>query len=278
MPTREEILSFTRAASELEQPFEVDRLAELEGVLDWSAGRVLATFARAETFGLFHADEVLDELGRSVVVVELSDAGSQFLTEPSRFPDSVLGFMGQTVFDLHARSALVRAGREFAQEYQEQLGSGRGAEYVKGLLPEGFAVVADEQMAAALFGSLTALLARLSSNEPAACIAEEIVAVTLLERASDALASDKQAGVISEQESWNALEELGGIWMLFGDDDVLELFGMREPADAAIELRRSLEERESRIDKRVEAWFDVMQGAVPTGLLREQKNPVGPPK
>jgi hypothetical protein len=50
-------------------------------------------------------------------------------------------------------------------------------------VPEAFAPAITERIAIDLFAASVALMARLSDNEPAGCVAEEVVAVVAMEEA-----------------------------------------------------------------------------------------------
>jgi hypothetical protein len=77
-------------------------------------------------------------------------------------------------------------------------------------------------------------MARLSEGAPAGCLAEEILAVTLMEEAEGWLESRSDEGMLTAEEEATATAELRGLFELFEDDDVLDMFDMHEPADAAM--------------------------------------------
>jgi hypothetical protein len=62
----------------------------------------------------------------------------------------------------------------------------------------------------------------------------------------------------------------GGLFELFEDDDVLDLFDMAEPADAAMAGHDPINRQLGVVDQRLEAWFDPFGSAAPTGYLRER--------
>lgn len=72
------------------------------------------------------------------------------------------------------------------------------------------------------------------------------------------------------QESVSALELVGaddasiaatrGLYEICEDDDVLDLFAMREPADAALALESSVNQMMGKADMRIEHWFDLFYG------------------
>jgi hypothetical protein len=68
----------------------------------------------------------------------------------------------------------------------------------------------------------------------------------------------------------SATEALRGLFELFEDDDVLELFAMREPADAAVAGESARNRQLGTVDQRIEAWFEPFAWAAPTGYLRER--------
>jgi hypothetical protein len=60
---------------------------------------------------------------------------------------------------------------------------------------------------------------------------------------------------------------LKGIFELFEDDDVLDLFEMSEPSDAAVAGRDPLKRELGVVDQRIEAWFEPFGWAMPTGYI-----------
>jgi hypothetical protein len=66
-----------------------------------------------------------------------------------------------------------------------------------------------------------------------------------------------------------AVAELHGLLELFQDDDVLDMFDMREPSDAAASRFTFKAQQMGIADQTVEHWFDPFGWTAPTGYLRE---------
>jgi hypothetical protein len=66
-----------------------------------------------------------------------------------------------------------------------------------------------------------------------------------------------------------ASDELRGLFELFQDDDVLGMFDMREPADAAVVGRSPINVHLGVVDQRIDAWFQPFGWTIPTGYLSE---------
>ena len=60
-----------------------------------------------------------------------------------------------------------------------------------------------------------------------------------------------------------------GLFDLFQDDDVDELFEMSEPADAALAGHTPLYRQLGVVDQRIEAWFTPFDWTTPTGYLHD---------
>lgn len=113
----------------------------------------------------------------------LRDAGRQYLARQGEVPREVLRFLPHEVDDLNAREALLVAGTVLVDEFRDHVLQGRGIEYAEGLVPPAFEQAVTERLALDLFAAAVALLARLSDGRPAGCVAEEILAVGLIEGA-----------------------------------------------------------------------------------------------
>jgi hypothetical protein len=72
-------------------------------------------------------------------------------------------------------------------------------------------------------------MARLSNGAPAGCLAEDIIAVGLIEEARVWLELRREEGRLDKDQERAASEELRGLFELFEDDDVLNMFDMAEP-------------------------------------------------
>lgn len=114
----------------------------------------------------------------------LPNAGRQLLARDGRVPHWELRFLAKTIDDLWARKALLHAGTILVDEFRDQILSGDGPQYVADLLvPRAFASAVDERLTLDLYAASVALLARLSSDQPAGCVAEEILAVAVMDQA-----------------------------------------------------------------------------------------------
>lgn len=100
------------------------------------------------------------------------------------------------------------------------------------------------------------------------CVAEEILAVGLIEGAKSQLEIRADRGELTETEATAAATAAtSGLFELFEDDDVLYLFDMREPADAAIAGQSSVNREAGIADQRLESWFEPFTWTIPTGYL-----------
>jgi hypothetical protein len=77
------------------------------------------------------------------------------------------------------------------------------------------------------------------------------------------------AGELDAVDARAATAELRSLFELFEDDDVLELFEMKEPADAALAFRSPISRQLGIADQRIEAWFTPFGGFPTTGHLSE---------
>jgi hypothetical protein len=128
----------------------------------------------------------------------------------------------------------------------------------------------DEQLALNLLAAAVALMARLSCGDAAGCLAEEIIAVALLNEAEVWLEMQVDKGELEREDAQAAAGRLHGIFELFEDDDVLDLFRMEEPADAAVAGHSWINQQAGVVDQRVEAWFQPFGGVTATGYLDER--------
>jgi hypothetical protein len=145
------------------------------------------------------------------------------------------------------------------------------AGYAQELVPPAFVTVVDDRLAVDLFAAAVALMARLSDGAPAGCVAEEVVAVEVIEQARFWLESQREEGRITESEESDAGDELRELFELFEDDDVLNLFRMAEPADAALAGHDRINRQLGVVDQRVESWFTPFGGTAPTGYLHDRQ-------
>jgi hypothetical protein len=121
-----------------------------------------------------------------------------------------------------------------------------------------------------LFAASVALMTRLSDGAPAGCVAEEVIAVALIEEARVSLEMRREQAELDEAGGRAASAELRGLFELFEDDDVLNMFEMAEPADAALAGHDPIHQQLGVADQRVESWFQPFGGTSPTGYLRDR--------
>jgi hypothetical protein len=202
-------------------------LAAVAGGLSVSDGELLVRLDTAEAWGLV----LWSPAGGSSGLLE---AGRQYLESHGEVDGATLRFLAGHIDNLHARASLLRAGTALVDEFRAAVLHGRAVEHARTLVPQAFAVAVTERIALDLFAASVALMARLSAGARAGCVAEEIVAVALLDEAREWLAMRARAGELDEGAARAAIDKLRGLFELFEDDDVLRVFEMREPADAAV--------------------------------------------
>jgi hypothetical protein len=110
-------------------------------------------------------------------------AGHQYMAVDGAVSDSVLGFLPRTIDDLHARRALLHGGTILVDEFRGAILQGRAVGHARMLVPDAFIPRVTAEIAIDLFAACVALTTRLSEERPPGCIAEEIMAVTLLDDA-----------------------------------------------------------------------------------------------
>ena len=206
--------------------------------------------------------EALDWLARRGLCVRseapfpalVTEAGQQWL-DGLRIDDGALRFLPHHVDDLRARAALVAATQAVDAEFCESLAAGGGVGYALQLVPDAFVPAVDPLLATRLYAALVAVIARLTAGRPAACVAEELMAVALISEATSVLEDAVDAGRLDEDDFEVARSALSGIFELFEDDDVLMLFEMTEPADAAMAGHDPANRSLGVVDQRVESWF-----------------------
>jgi hypothetical protein len=147
---------------------------------------------------------------------------------------------------------------------------GRAVDHARNVVPEAFREAITESIAVDLFAAAVALMARLSAGEPAGCVAEEILAVELLGQAEMWLDMEHNKGIIDEPGREQAVSKLTDIFELFQDDDVLDMFEMEEPADAALVGHDLIAQQLGVADQRLEAWFLPFGGITRTGYLHDR--------
>jgi hypothetical protein len=197
-------------------------------------------------------------------------AGAQFVERGGQVPESVLSFLPRYVDDLYAREALMQAGSALVEEFRFQLLDGDVVAHARRLVPPAFAGAVNQTLALDLFAAAVALMVRLSDERPAGCLAEEIVAVALMEGARRWLGDRCEREELTEKEMCCAAKELRGLFELFEDDDVLALFAQSGPLDSgATSANDASTKKISLVEGRVERWFMPFGWAIPTGYIGE---------
>lgn len=196
----------------------------------------------------------------------LTRAGAQFLERHGMVTQDCLRF-AVCVDDLDAREALRQAGQLLVGELHAASVDGQLVECVRDLVPPAFEPVVDASFAALFYAAAAALVARVAANAMVACVAEEILVVRLLELAQGAL--EDQLGSTGDRfnEANDALEDL---FDLCGDKDILFLFGMKEPGDAAVAEHSTLNNVMGIVDQRPGAWFTPFGWSVASGHLDDR--------
>lgn len=257
------VLKAVGMAAAREERIEIDELAR---ELDRSAASLGMLCDQIEHAGLALFAPAEDPDASPI----LMRAGQQYLAMKGRVDLDALFFLPRLVDDLHARRALIHAGTVLVDEFRSALVEGQGVEHAAELVPPAFAEAVDEWLAIDLFAAAVALMARLSCGDPAGCLAEEVLAVGLLDQAEGRLEMQQEAGELDQAHLRAAKEELRGVFELFQDDDVLDMFEMAEPADAAMAGHSSINQQMGVADQRLEAWFRPFGGVVDTGHLSRE--------
>jgi hypothetical protein len=248
----------TQAADE---PLDLDALAN---DLDISLPALDMDLEQLTLFGLVSLGDAFDSAPLLV------RAGRQYLAIGGAVPHWELRFLAKTIDDLLARRALLRAGTTVVDEFRDRILSGQGAQYAADkLVPPAFAPAVDERLTIDLYAASVALLARLSADEPAGCVAEELVAVAVMDQAKAWLEALEAHDEISTEDAQAAAEATNDLFDLFQDDDVLNMFEMDEPADAALAGHDPINQQLAVADQRVESWFRPFEWTAPTGYLAE---------
>lgn len=79
---------------------------------------------------------------------------------------------------------------------------------------------------------------------------------------------EAERGALPAEESTAAASELRSLFELFQDDEALDLFAMKEPADAALAGESFSSQQLGIADQRLEAWFKPFEGTAATGIWR----------
>ena len=239
-------------------------VAEVARELDTSEPVIREDIGRLHALGL-----VLDGLEEGLPPI-LPRAGRQFLARDGDADHDVLGFLPRVIDDLNAREALLVAGTPVVDQFRVALLRGAAVEHAQQLVPPTFITPVDDRLALDLFAAAVALMARLSDGAPAGCVAEEIISVGLIEEARAWLEMRCGEGEFDEAEEHAASDELRGLFELFEDDDVLNMFEMAEPADAALAGHDPITQHLGVVDQRVQSWFRAFGATATTGYLQDR--------
>jgi hypothetical protein len=212
---------------------------------------------------------VLAPSEESIQDAVVNDAGDQFLAREGHVSTRTLYFLSSTVDCLDARAALREATFVLLDEFTGAIADGRLLRYACEVAPPAFAQAVDEPLAARFFAAAAALVVRLGEGRPAGCVAEEVLAVRLIEIASDLLDEDDD---LADDETRIAHGQLRGVFELFEDDDVLDMFRMQEPSDAALAGHSPRNLQMGIADQRLSEWFEPFGGVVRVGHLAHEPN------
>lgn len=150
-------------------------------------------------------------------------AGRQYLRARGGVRPEVLAFAPRVIDDLHAREALLEASGVLIDEFGDAIAEGHGVAFAISVVPRSARSAITPRLAVGLYGAAVALIARLVDGEPAACVAEEVVAVALLNEARSWL----YEADLDTVERASALEALPSLFALFEDSQALG--GMIDP-------------------------------------------------
>ena len=245
-----------------EQVLDLDELAH---ELDLDRTTIRMELEQLERMGLCRSG-LEDELAPMLLT-----AGTQFLSRNGHVDGFVLHFLPEVLKDLNARQALLSAGTVLVDEFRAALLQGEGVDHARLLVPPAFVAAVEPGLALDLYAATVALIARLCEGAPAGCVAEEIMAVCLIEEARMWLEMLEHQGKLDSEQARAASADLRGLFELFQDDDVLQLFEMEEPADAALARHHPINRQLGVADQRIEAWFDAFGWTTPSGYLNERR-------
>ena len=261
---------------EPEPPQQAELICELLLKIAGGGSTDLEALASELGFSTFVVEEALASIDRWRLALTdresgppmLLDAGRQFLARRGHVPRETLDFLASPLDDLNAREALRRAGFILLDDLTEALEQQSLVEHAQDVVPPAFREAVDQRLAVRLYAAASALMARLSDGSPAGCVAEEILAVRLLQIA-EALIEDREDD-LGRDAAQAAVAELRGLFELFEDDDVLDMFDMSEPGGAALAGHDDIKRQMGVADQRVEAWFEPFGWTTPTGHLDER--------
>lgn len=150
-------------------------------------------------------------------------AGRQYLRARGGVRPEVLAFAARVIDDLHAREALLEASAVLVDDFGEAIAEGHGVAFARSVVPAESRALVTPRLAVALYGAAVALIVRLVDGEPAACTAEEVLAVALLNEARSWL----YEADLDTAERAAALEALPSLFALF--EDSIALRGATDP-------------------------------------------------
>lgn len=199
----------------------------------------------------------------------LTKAGQQYIEREGQVGLGVLQYLPRYMPNLKSREAMIEASSRLLQQYGQAIAEGKGEKYTQNILPPAFRPAVSPGLSARMYAAAAASITRLSDQEPAGCVAEEVVAARIMQQAAELIEQEVTQGVSEAQEAEEAIEGLGGIFSLFQDSQVLELFEMAEPADAALSAAQTEKAGSDQADQRLEAWFRPLWGKAAGGHLGE---------
>jgi hypothetical protein len=221
-------------------------LIELANRVEQQPDLMLTEIARLERMGLMEGNV---DTGRPAI---LSNAGRQYLERSGDVDEAVLYFLPRYVDDLHAREALMECGAGIVGRLRQGLLDGAGPQTAATLLPPAFNGHLDDALALDLFAASVALMARLAAGVPAASLAEENIAFTLIADATEWLGErHDDGGELTACELQTAKRALYGLYYLFGDADVVHLWDPQHPYTLANAELGAAELREA-------GWFELL--------------------
>jgi hypothetical protein len=137
----------------------------------------------------------------------LTRAGRQFLRLGCIFDEDALEFLPRTIDDLFARRALLCGGSVLVDTFRGDLIAGKGLSTRARSCPQAFERAVDEGLALNLFAAAVALMTRLSTEQPAGCVAE-VIAVSLINEARAWLELEADSGELSTRTAAAAIATL----------------------------------------------------------------------
>jgi hypothetical protein len=185
----------------------------------------------------------------------ITRAGRQYLARRGVIAPEILAYL-PIIDDLHGRQAVCDASSILVDEFRYQVLAGTAPEHARELVPPAFRQAVDEQLALNLFAAAVALTVRLAHGHAPGCVAEEVLALELIELATGQLETAVERRQLTENEGHEAARAIAsGIFELCEDDDVLEMSDMREPSDAAFARHDPVKVARGVVDQRLESWF-----------------------